>query len=291
MQLSPEFLDDVKAATTAFLNKPGHQEFLRDLAVVHDSICLGEAAQSVSDNDLGTLASYLDEWRGGAINQLSERLERLPEDDPLRCPVSLFGTMDYGRLETAHTRALAWLLDPRKEHGFGSVLIDALLSRISGKSLPTEVRRVEGELPLGGHGRLDLFVEGDWIGADGQRNPWALLLEAKIDAWEGDDQLSRYERWLDKHALSHGCETFRVFLAPIGRHSDTSTQDWSSLSFEELAETFRSVLGKLTRTPGYHFLRYYLAGVLRDVCQWPIPIRSDCPDPYSVLSYLNAGNA
>ena len=33
-------------------------------------------------------------------------------------------------------------------------------------------------------------------------------------------------------------------------------------------------------------LRYYLAGVLQDVCRWPFPIKDDCRDPYSVVSYM-----
>ena len=75
---------------------------------------------------LTSLAENLKTWRSHHQRLLQQYLARLPCDDPLFGPVSLFGTMDYGRLETAHTRSLAWMLDKR-EHGFGSRLLEALL--------------------------------------------------------------------------------------------------------------------------------------------------------------------
>jgi hypothetical protein len=39
---------------------------------------------------------------------------------------------------------------------------------------------------------------------------------------------------------------------------------------------------------GYHFLRYYLAGVLMDVYGWKLPNKRDTDDPYGVVDYMNA---
>jgi hypothetical protein len=58
------------------------------------------------------------------------------------------------------------------------------------------------------------------------------------------------------------------------------------LSFLELVRTFRVVYGGLRDAPGFHFLRFYLAGVLQDVCQWPRNIAEGAADPYAVASYL-----
>ena len=198
--------------------------------------------------------------------------------------------MDYGRLETAHTRALAWLLDPSKEHDFGSKLLEALLERVEGQRHPLEVRRVESEFLIDqpgkseATGRIDVFAEGNWSDGRGKRIPWLLVLEAKIDACEGEGQLSRYEAWLESFADDR--KVLRVFLTPAGRQTETAREDWFLLSFQELVETFRAASDELQDKPGYHYLRLYLAGVLRDVCRWPFPIRWDCDDPYSVLSYV-----
>jgi hypothetical protein len=51
---------------------------------------------------------------------------------------------------------------------------------------------------------------------------------------------------------------------------------------------FRAVYGGLRDKPGFHFLRFYLAGVLQDICGWPRKITADAPDPYAVASYLKA---
>jgi len=219
-------------------------------------------------------------------------LAELPADDPLRCPISLFRTMDYGRLETAHTRTLAWLLDPKKneEHGFGHALLEALLGRLADRDHfdRLNVDRVVGEYPLegsAGNGRLDVLAEGDWESM-GEHVLWTLVIEAKVDAWEGEGQLDKYDEWLRSHAA--GREKYRVFLTPKGRAPDSGTEEWESLSFLELVRIFRPVYGGLRDAPGFHFLRYYLAGVLHDVCRFPRNVGEDAADPYAVASYLKA---
>ena len=44
--------------------------------------------------------------------------------------------------------------------------------------------------------------------------------------------------------------------------------------------------GDLADRPGYHFLRYYLAGVLQDVCGWGHMATLDAADPYALFTYL-----
>jgi hypothetical protein len=245
----------------------------------------------VTAADLASLAKDLDAWRDRHRQLLQQYLTRLPADDPLLSPVSLFGTMDYGRLETAHTRALAWLLGDQ-EHGFGYRLLETLLRHlISPRQVRlTRVDRVEGERPVASGpapadaGRLDVFAEGRWE-ESGNEAPWVLVLEAKIDADEGDEQLSQYDDWLEGYSSS--AEVVRVFLTPDGRGPATSSADWRPLTFVELAGVFRRVPGLQDR-PGYHFLRYYLTGVLRDVCRLPVPISPDCANPYAAVDYLRS---
>src|SRR2546430_11646191 len=82
--------------------------FLSDLAQVHANLPVA------SDAKLLVLANRFQDWRRVTQEFVRTRLVQLSDDDPLRCPISLFRTMDCGRLETAHTRALAWLLDPNQ---------------------------------------------------------------------------------------------------------------------------------------------------------------------------------
>jgi hypothetical protein len=219
-------------------------------------------------------------------------LQELAKDDPLLCPISLFRTMDAGRLETAHTRTLAWLLDPRKdeEHGFGDMLLAALLEQLAERDHfdCLHVEEVVPEYPLdatAGRGRFDVLAKGDWESA-GERVRWMLVIEAKVDSWEGEGQLDMYDEWLASH--SDGRETYRVFLTPEGRPPETGSDAWMALSFQQLVQVFQKVYRRLTGARGFHFLRFYLAGVLQDICGWPRKMTADAPDPYAVAAYLTA---
>lgn len=282
--LSPMFLTELAEVYGTLRPSSLSAAFLSDLARVSATL------PTPSDDNLLFLANRFDEWRRRTRELVSSRLAGLSDDDPLRCPISLFRTMDSGRLEKAHTRTLAWLLDPAKneEHGFGDSLLEALLGRLAGRKhfVRLLVNRVASEYLLegsAGAGRLDVLAEGDWE-CMGERVRWLLVIEAKIDAWEGEGQLDKYDEWLHKHAA--GREVYRVFLTPDGRMPEGGCEEWESLSFLELVQTFRTVYDRLRTTPGFHFLRYYLAGVLQDVCLCPRNLADSAADPYVIASYL-----
>jgi hypothetical protein len=289
-QISAEFLADLDAICpkVSIWNPPS--AFLEDLetAYVH-ARTFSLPVPAVSGADLALLERDLTTWRRYYERLLHQHLAQLPGDDPLLSPVSLFATMDYGRLETAHTRALAWLLDDR-EHGFGFRLLEALLLHLlEGRQIRrTHVERVESEYVVDrgsastGKGRIDILAEGRWE-ESGEEVSWLLVIEAKIDAEEGEEQLSQYDAWLGRYA--HATEVLRVFLTPDGRSAQSAQAAWQPLSFLDLASVLCRVSG-LHDKPGYHFLRYYLTGVLRDICELPVPITADCRDPYTAVDYL-----
>ncbi len=268
--------------------------FVKDLegAYAH---ALGSLPQQpdISVAELTSLAEALNKWRSDYQQLLKQDLDQLRYDDPndpLLGPVSLFGTMDCGRLETAHTRTLAWMLGDR-EHGFGSRLLAALLRHLL-KGRPiclTQVDQVENEYPVDygpartEAGRIDVLAEGRWKEIGKEEVSWLLVIEAKIDAEENEEQLSKYDDWLDRYPQH--TEVLRVFLTPNGRAPRTGSAEWQVLSFVDLAGVFRRVSG-LQNTPGYHFLRYYLTGMLRDICGCPASISADCENPYTAVDYL-----
>jgi hypothetical protein len=112
-----------------------------------------------------------------------------------------------------------------------------------------------------------------------------MVIEAKIGASEGEDQLSQFEDRLEEHFSS--AQVTRVFLTPEGRKPVSNTAVWKVMSYSELAGVLRRVAG-IREKPGYHFLRYYLTGVLRDVCGLQVPITLDCKNPYAAVDYLHS---
>lgn len=283
--VSPQFIDDLKVVL-AYIDAGGlRAEFLQDLKIACAHARPAPKCE-ISMADLNSIAERLHEWRINRQRALKNMLDNLHKDDPLISKVSLFGTMDYGRLETAHTRTLAWLLD-KKEHGFGHRLLEALLrSLMNDNSLHiTDLQEIKSE-HWTNNGRIDVFAKGRWkVQNTSEDKSWVLAIEAKIDANKSDDQLSRYDEWLNSHHSD--TELLRVFLTQDARASKTHTNNWQPLSFSKMAGIFWHVSG-LQDCQGYHFLRYYLTGVLREICDTQNPMESIDTDPYTAINYLRA---
>ena len=143
------------------------------------------------------------------------------------------------RKERPHTQFLAWLLEPSTvrpgaAHGLGVAALDAVLRRALGavEALAGTVTpagpfagfdaatvRVFREQPLADGVRArapDLRVEGTDRG--GRR--WAVLVENKVDAAEGDGQLAAYAAWL--RAQGSGVHTLLVYVTPDRRRPRAS---------------------------------------------------------------------
>jgi hypothetical protein len=103
---------------------------------------------------------------------------------------------------------------------------------------------------------------------------------------EGENQLPRYDDWLRLNAANR--RVFRLFLHHHRAQEAATSERWHPLSYLELVRVFRSVYGKLRHRAGFQFLRFYLAGVLQDICGWPGEFDPRYVDPYAVASYLKA---
>jgi PD-(D/E)XK nuclease superfamily len=244
--------------------------------------------------DYARLEKNLSEWRKAARKEMKSRIADIPLDDPIYCPISLFGTMDFGRMETAHTRTLRWLFDPYQGHGFGDLLlrefITELFPELADVDLKTANVRAEHriqKLTTGSWGRIDILANGSFqdVSTNCVSN-WVLLIEAKIDASESDSQLEGYEEWAKANYPT--AQVYHVFLTPDGRLPESGSDAWKSASFITLASVLRRNFERLKELPGYHFLRFYVSGVLKDICDWklPVPDAETCADPYGYVEYM-----
>lgn len=247
---------------------------------------------------LRRLTRVFDEIRAGAIKRLggNDWFEKLPANDPLRNRVGLFDTLDLGLRETAHTRALAWMLDPQAEHGFGAILLQAFLREIFDLSDDPQVAgvRVHSELRSSeSQSRFDVFLQGNWTLPGQPVEPWMVIVEAKVEAAEGDDQCIRYEARLQERVDAFKSRGL-VFLTPEGRKprtaSDRESSAWTPLSFVRLIALFRTRLPKLQEKPGHEFLRLYMTGVLKDLYDFQCGRPEGTSDVYRIIEYLGAGS-
>jgi hypothetical protein len=227
-----DFLADLRALHA--VQEQGSEHFFVDLervcALHPGKVDGGHAYTPGRGPDLSELGPILSELRRRASHRALDAA-KLPENDPLRCPVSLFGTMDQGRMEKAHTQALTWLMAPNEGHGFGSSLLSAFLNAASAGHLVDgiTVDEIAAEKPFStGKGRkkvgfLDSFARGDYASPSGRRT-WVLVIEAKIDAGLRDRQLDKIEEWVQReHA---GADRLLVFLTSDGAVPEQHSRSW-----------------------------------------------------------------
>ena len=225
------------------------------------------------------LETELDKMSREAESKIKEKIKEWKNkdsDNPLFLNVSLYGAMDFGRLEVAHTNTLAWLLTPTANHNFKSLLLEELL-----KHLMKEKRRrknfklLDGSIVTSekttsttkGNGRIDVWAEGKWqYTSTGEFANWLMVLECKIDHHVTDNQLEKYETYISCFGKRYNLdEVFYVLLSPDKREADTGNNKWQTLSFEDLFTIFWRQAKYLQCCEGYQFLRLYLAGLLRDI--------------------------
>ncbi len=186
-----------------------------------------------------------------AIDALAQdpALARLDAIPPPFDPLEVLG---WSRRERAHTRFLAWLLDPTEPrpgaghglrtaylHRFVSVVLAAVdgLPGAEGATRPHEIPpidpstvRVVREQPVGDGIRAtarapDLRVHWrDLADRASPRDPaWLLLIENKLDSAEGDGQVGAYLQWArEQHP---NARRVLVYVTPDGRAPNTLPSD------------------------------------------------------------------
>lgn len=249
-------------------------EFLRDLELV-------------ARPQLSALSKTLTDVRQFCSAEVAKKVQDLPSVHPLRSPVTAFGMIDYGRLETAYTRALAWLLSPNERHGFG----DAIAREVLKKWIPDlnhivlSITRTISEyyLPLGGNrfGRIDLWIEAKTT--DGKRQlPILVVVETKIDSPQKPEQLRAYTQAIGN---LQGFDK-RVLIHLVLDSERSLPKGWIRASFKTLAAAIWRGASSKPEAPGYHFCRLFVAGILADLLETPLPIERHISRPVLVYSYL-----
>lgn len=203
-----------------------------------------------------------------------------------------------GLRETAHTRLLAYFLNPIEIHGFERLLLRALISHITdepwGKDCSLKLDSIQAERILSENGRrTDIWIEGTVQPSDFKtEQKWLVIVEAKTDSSESNEQLADYEieadNWFKKD--ENRLEPLFVFLTIDGGEGQTSAKnDWLPLSFRDISELLWTAARNNEDAPGVHILRHYISGILSDMYGWHLPIQAKTDDTaniYSMLGFL-----
>ncbi|CAI8951090.1 PD-(D/E)XK nuclease family protein [Pseudomonas sp. IT-P258] len=222
-------------------------------AVPPDALALNRMALTPAEIDVRSLAVLFDGMRtpfqylraaGGFCNPW--RIARL------------------GRDEVRVTAVLAWLLDPAGDHGLGDVLLGAMMARVNRTQMQiphTPLSRVsvirEARLNSDGNNRVDIELRSNSLGG-----AFYLLIEAKIDAPEGADQILRYVKAAELGAGSLPWAV--IYLTTDGRASrsivELDSRRVVNLSWKELARVLlRSLDCMAVTNPAFQGFSYRLA--------------------------------
>lgn len=184
-----------------------------------------------------------------AINIYQEIKENKNYPHPINMPVGLFDYLENGRLETAYTRTLAYLLDAKAPHGYGDEILKKLLFHCNIKCEKLDYS-VYPEFCFGlSDGRFDVFVQGE---KDNQ--PFAIAIEAKTDSTEGKQQLKIYNEYLaDKSGV------IKLYLTTDGESA--SNKEWKSISWLNIADILIEVIQNNPKQVGYAFISYYISSI------------------------------
>lgn len=145
------------------------------------------------------------------------------------------------RDEVRNSAVLAWLLNPKGSHGLGDIALKPVLQKLHEKLSDKFPVVVDGYCSV----RTEYNPDGDIsnrVDIEIDSKNFYLIIEVKINAWEGKDQIKRYCDIATKQAGQRPWTI--VFLTPSGRPAETA-EDYSKtnifpLSWHELAKSIQN---------------------------------------------------
>ena len=145
---------------------------------------------------------------------------------------NVFEAFGAPRSESVLSELLAFLLNPTERHDQGDMFLTTFLEFIGGnfERASTQRASVRREADLRLCGRVDIRVR--------LTNGQIILIENKVDAAEGSNQIGRYQDWLQDQFAPGGFSHQLVFLTPKGSQP-TSTdrpEEVICLSYSRLAD-------------------------------------------------------
>lgn len=211
-------------------------------------------------------------YRPGDLEALTAFCVENKELDDLEDILSEFNIFDaigMSRQEIRHSTFLAFLLDPRGQHGFGDKFLTRFLQKAVHSEARTEsnVNRLDIELMdlhdvvvLREHHRIDILIVSE-------RNKLAVVIENKVGTSEHSDQLSRYMQIAE--SLYPTFRKVPVFLSPEG--VEPSLEDFNPISYESVVSILtsflssgKSALGSEVQVAISHYCRLLKRHVVSD---------------------------
>ncbi len=151
-----------------------------------------------------------------ALKALEADARELERIEALLDRFNVFETIGFITKETAHSRFLAFLLDPRQKHDLGDVFLKRVLRKALGSADETSLIDLHGDLDRMNLGNTLVRREHQFIDVllTNEDHKLAVIIENKIWTAEHSNQLDRYHRIVkDSHP---GWRVLGIYLTPFG---------------------------------------------------------------------------
>jgi PD-(D/E)XK nuclease superfamily len=184
-----------------------------------------------------------------ALKALQADTSELEQIQELLNRFNVFEAIGFTNQEVMHSRFLAFLLDPKGDHGLGDLFLRSFLGKCSNSTDRDSLPQVDHDGGSLGQttvrtevytddGRIDILLLNE---SDG----WTLIVENKIWTTEHSDQLHRYYRYVERNYPD--CEVFGVYLTPF---TDTPTHEkYLPLGYGAVCEAIESILEDSSSSP------------------------------------------
>ena len=201
-----------------------------------------------------------------SINQFLSGNRELEELSARLSKFNVFRALGIENAEICHSNTLAWLLDPAESHGLGDAVLRRVVSNILLEA-PGLQELSPARVELMDFGDVEVRREEfhiDVLVID-HKNEWVLLLENKIKAGEGKEQLVRYREAIRKQYT--GFIVVPVFLTLEGRSAeDQEGAGYIPYSYVQLLGVIKAVFDQRKRQMAEavsEFLRQYIETLRR----------------------------
>lgn len=207
--------------------------------------------KTLKGNDL---EQTLKEFQNKAIATYKEMEKGEEYPFPSILPVGLFNCLKHGKLETDYTRTLAYLLDEKEKHGYGNKFMQVLCEKLKMGALQDYIVCPEKYCE---NGRYDIFIKGKSGAKD-----CLIVIEAKIDSDEGENQLGKYNEDLKKY----NADIKKIFLT-VNKEKTPSQEDWLNWTWQDIINLLWKVIKykKYQKQAGYYFCKYFISSIYSNV--------------------------
>jgi hypothetical protein len=172
-----------------------------------------------------------------------ELLELLPELEKLsqaRSSINIFDVTGMRQQEIRHSNVLGFFLDPSGEHGLADRFLKRLL-QTTVKSLPINSNaslQAPSALRIMLDDYADAIVYREWLHIDliivSESNKTVFVIENKVGAKEGENQLTKYREKISEHPKFEGYQKIYAFLTPDG--DEGSDAEWGQITYDDILD-------------------------------------------------------